>query len=84
MEVDIIFLGDFDIFNLFLNLINPPQEVSFMVIFSILDDTPGEVDSINQIIFGVEGPELKSVDFFHDIQSEVDQLIVGVFRFMVE
>ena len=66
MEIDVIFLTDLDVFNVLLNVVDPSEEVSFVTIFGVFDNTPCEIYAIDKIVLTAKGAELKGVDLLHD------------------
>lgn len=71
MEINIVILTDLDMLNILLNLIDPPQKQSLMIILGILDNTPGKIDPIDFMIIIFECFEFIGVYLFHYLQPEV-------------
>ena len=84
VEINVIFLANSNVLYFWFYLVNSSEEESLVVVFGVLDDASGEIDPVNHAVLAFEGSELKGVDFLHDIQSEIDELIVGKGGLMVE
>ena len=84
VEVYVVLLANSNILYFWLYLVNSPQEQPLVVVLGVLDDASGKINAVNHPVFIFEGPELESVDFLHDIKSEVDEFVVGKGGFVIE
>ena len=76
VKVNVVLLANSNVLYFWFYLVNSPEEESLVVVLGVLDDASSEINPVNHPVLTFEGPELKGVNFLHDIKSEVDELIV--------
>jgi hypothetical protein len=75
MKVDILLLADLIFFYLWFNCEYSSEQQTFVIIFCILDDTPGKVNTIYASVSIFESTKFKGKYFFENIDSKLDELL---------
>ena len=78
VEVDVLLFSDADWLDAFLDGVDPPEELSLLVVLGVLDNAASELDSVNGLPSGLKASELVGVELLHHCLFEVQHFLKGI------